>query len=89
MNNFSQNKSVTIEITKNKNKYYVSIKPYDQVKQVFCNKEKDETYKQVIMFLLGYLANQIDKYPVNNDKLKQIISDLIGIFNLNIRLKMI
>ena len=62
---------------------------YDQVKQVFCNKEKDETYKQVIMFLLGYLANQINKYPINNNRLKEIISDLIGIFNLNICLKII
>ena len=89
MNNSSHNKNVCIEISKNEQKYYVSLKPHDQVKQIFCNITLDETYKHVLMFLFGYLANQIEKYPITTEKFKSILSELVLIFDMNIQLKII
>ena len=80
---------ILIDVIKVKKKWYVSIKLFDCPKIVFRHKNQTEAYGQIVRYLLGYLAEQIDRYPVGKDKLKEIIKDMVTLFDLKIQLRLV
>ena len=87
MNNPSQPiKDVIIKITETESKYFVSIIPFNQVKQVFCHNEKTGVYQLIVKFLLGYFAGLSDCIAIDINKLNKIINNMNELFKINITL---
>ena len=78
-------RNIVIELTKVKRKYYVSIKPHNQEKQIFCHKTENEAYRQIFRFLMGYFTGQAEKHLMKKDELNTIITTFKVLFDTYIR----
>jgi hypothetical protein len=78
------NKSILLKIIESKQKYYVSIKPHRQVPLIFCHKNIQEAYKQILSFLMSYFIGYIENCNINSENLKSIIDTLSIFFNIKI-----
>ena len=81
-------RNLDIEITQIGKRYYVSIKPHDQEKQIFWDIRVKELYRQILRFVMGYLTGQSEKQPMSYTKLCTILTTLPLVFDVDIDFSM-
>ena len=75
--------NLVIELTK-ANKFYIAIKPFNQEKQVFCYNKKENAYRQILRFVMGYLTGYSENQLLSYDKLNTIITTLTLVFDIDV-----
>ena len=78
-------KNLVIELSKAQKKYYVAIKPHDQVIQVIPCSRKEEAYRQILRFIMGYLTGYSERMPLSYDKLNTIVTTLTLVFDIDVK----
>ena len=78
-------KNLVIELSKAQKKYYVAIKSHDQIKQVIPCSRKEETYRQILRFVMGYLTGYSERMPLSYDKLNTMVITFNLVFEINVK----